>query len=465
MLSENKIALLEKNKTELESKYNVLEKEKEILNNHYTNLLSEFNSKILKEQQEKEKKKEIDKKNNEHLTEEQKKLISMNQESLTSYMIERDNYCNQLEEINKGLKNQIENYEKLQEKYEKEITDLKVSFSTLKLQNDNLIENNEQLKRDLEIEKLGKSNLLGNLLKDDDENNNNNINNKNNNNILIKQNISPIFIKFSYRKDSKPKKNFKKLNFDFLGLKKEEIIIRNLEDEYYNPNEGFVFSEIIKYIDPENDETDCILFITQTFLYLLNKNTFKKCFSISIILLKTINASTDNNIISLIFDTGEIVIFEIFRVFEFINFFKTMNAIERGNNYAINVNGNNNKNYDKKKKKNYSTTPFYGNAILSGYLKKKYEQFLQTTFNKRFVALCDIGLIVMDEPQGKPIEIINPLLSEIHLYNDKKELCFELVIGKTKHTFSAENNSLRMKWKDEIEKWILTTYNNEIVTS
>ena len=43
----------------------------------------------------------------------------------------------------------------------------------------------------------------------------------------------------------------------------------------------------------------------------------------------------------------------------------------------------------------------------------------------------------MDEPQGKPIEIINPLLAEIHLYNDKKELCFELVIGKTKHIFSA----------------------------
>jgi formate--tetrahydrofolate ligase len=134
-----------------------------------------------------------------------------------------------------------------------------------------LDEANENIEK---IEKLGKSNLLGNLLKDDDENNNNNINNKNNNNILIKQNISPIFIKFSYRKDSKPKKNFKKLNFDFLGLKKEEIIIRNLEDEYYNPNDGFVFSEMIKYIDPENDETDCILFITQTFLYLLNKNIF-----------------------------------------------------------------------------------------------------------------------------------------------------------------------------------------------
>ena len=33
-------------------------------------------------------------------------------------MIERDNYCNQ-EEINKGLKNQIENYEKLQENMKK----------------------------------------------------------------------------------------------------------------------------------------------------------------------------------------------------------------------------------------------------------------------------------------------------------------------------------------------------------
>ena len=34
-------------------------------------------------------------------------------------MIERDNYCNQLEEINKGLKNQIESYEKLQENMKK----------------------------------------------------------------------------------------------------------------------------------------------------------------------------------------------------------------------------------------------------------------------------------------------------------------------------------------------------------
>ena len=457
---ENKLGFSEKNNEELKSKYNVLEKEKEILNNHYTKLLAEFNGKIFQEHQEEEKKKES-LKSNENLTEEQKKLIAMNKETLTSYMIERDNYCNQLEEINKSLKSKIENYEQLQEKYEKEITDLKISLSAIKIQNDQLKQENEQLNRDLNDYKLGKSNVLSNLLKDDAD-----FDSKNNNSekILIKENLSPLFIKFSYRKETIAKKPFKKINFDFLGLKTENIVIQNLDYEYYNERENLVFSEYIKYIDPEKEQTDCILFITPSFFYLLNKQNYKICFKISIILLKTINASTENNIISLTFDSGNIVIFEIFRVLEFIKFFQTLNAIERGNNYAINVNGYNNSNFDKKKKKNYSNTPFYGNAILSSYLKKRYDQILQSVYHKRFVALCDIGLIVMDEPQGKPLEIINPLLAEIHEFNDKKELCFELCIGKIKHTFSASNNTLRQRWRDELEKWILTTYNDEIIS-
>ena len=342
---ENKLGFSEKNNEELKSKYNVLEKEKEILNNHYTKLLAEFNGKIFQEHQEEEKKKES-LKSNENLTEEQKKLIAMNKETLTSYMIERDNYCNQLEEINKSLKSKIENYEQLQEKYEKEITDLKISLSAIKIQNDQLKQENEQLNRDLNDYKLGKSNVLSNLLKDDAD-----FDNKNNNSekILIKENLSPLFIKFSYRKETIAKKPFKKINFDFLGLKTENIVIQNLDYEYYNERENLVFSEYIKYIDPEKEQTDCILFITPSFFYLLNKQNYKICFKISIILLKTINASTENNIISLTFDSGNIVIFEIFRVLEFIKFFQTLNAIERGNNYAINVNGYNNSNFDKKK--------------------------------------------------------------------------------------------------------------------
>lgn len=190
----------------MKSKYNVLEKEKEILNNHYTKLLAEFNGKIFQEHQEEEKKKES-LKSNENLTEEQKKLIAMNKETLTSYMIERDNYCNQLEEINKSLKSKIENYELLQEKYEKEITDLKISLSAIKIQNDQLKQENEQLNRDLNDYKLGKSNVLSNLLKDDAD-----FDSKNNNSekILIKENLSPLFIKFSYRKETIAKNLLKK---------------------------------------------------------------------------------------------------------------------------------------------------------------------------------------------------------------------------------------------------------------
>ncbi len=70
----------------------------------------------------------------------------------------------------------------------------------------------------------------------------------------------------------------------------------------------------------------------------------------------------------------------------------------------------------------------------------------------------------MDEPQGKPLEIINPLLAEIHEFNERNEFGFELNIGKIKHTFISSNITLRQRWRDELEKWILTTYNDEIIS-
>ena len=471
---ENKFNLLEKNKNDLILKYNRLEKEKEILDNHYNKLLGEFNSKIFIEQQEKDKKKEELEKMNHNLTEEQKNLIAMNKETLTSYMIERENYCNQLEEINKGLKKQIEDFEKKQENFETELSNLKSENNTLKLQNDNLKEQNEDLNRDLDSYKIGKNNLLSSLLKDDEDVNNksNNLinlnlinnNNKNNSNkTIIKQNLTPIYIKYSYRKDIS-KKNIRKENFDYLGLKMEEIILQQLEDDYFNPNSTLCFSELIKYLDQDKNQTECILFITQSFYYFFNTTAYEKCFSIPIKNLKTINASTNNNIISLTFENGEIVIFEIFRILEIIKFFKTLSAIQKEINYTININDYNNQNFDKNKKKNYSNSPYFGNVIISGYMKKQYDNILQKSFLKRFVALTNLGLIVLDEPQGKPLEIINPLFSVIEEFNYKKEYCFELTIGKIKHIFSVKNNNLRKRWKDELEKWTLSIYNDEIVT-
>ena len=472
---ENKFNLLEINKNDLILKYNRLEKEKEILDNHYNKLLVEFNNKLFIEQQEKDKKKEeLEKSKNNNLTEEQKNLIEMNKEILTSYMIERENYCNQLEEINKGLKKQIEDLEKKQEFYEKEFSNLKIENNTIKLQNDRLKEQNEDLNRDLDSYKIGKKNLLSSLLKDDEDfniNNNNdlkNINlinkNKNNiNNILIKQNLTPIYIKNTYRKDIS-KNNIRKENFDYLGLKMEENILQQLEDDYFNPNGTLCFSELIKYLDQDKKQTECILFITQSFYYFFNTSTYEKCFSIQIKNLRTINASTNNNIISLTFENGEIVIFEIFRILELIKFFKTLNEIQKEIKYTININKYNNQNFEKNNKKNYTNSPYYGNVIISGYMEKKYDNIFQKSFLKRFVALTQLGLIILDEPQGKPLEIINPLFSKIEEFNYKEEYYFELNIGKIKHVFSVKNNYLRKRWRYEIENWILSIYNDKIIT-
>ena len=464
---ENKFNLLEINKNDLILKYNRLEKEKEILDNHYNKLLSEFNSKILKEQQEEERKKELQKND---LSQSQEMLVSMNKETLTSYMIERDNYCNQLEEINKNLKKQIENFEKNQEKIEKDFSELKSENATLKLQNDNLKDNNEQLNKDLDSYKTGKTNLLSNLLKDEEDFQGNGSNNLNNNNSIklnktqtfIKQNLTPIYIKFSYRKE--PKKDINKISFDYLGLKLEETILQQLEDDYFNPNGTLCFSEYIKYLDQDKNQTECILFITQSFYYFFNKNSYEKCFSIPLKFLKTINASTNNNFISLTFENGEIVIFEIFRILEIIQFFKTLNVLQKDIQCTININNYNNKNFEKNKKKNYSNSPYYGKVNISGYLKKKYDNILQNSFSKRFVALTNLGLIIMDDPQGKPLEVINPLFAKIEEYNTKKGLCLELAIGKNRHIFCVSNDTLRKRWREEIEKWILNTYNDKIIT-
>jgi hypothetical protein len=70
----------------------------------------------------------------------------------------------------------------------------------------------------------------------------------------------------------------------------------------------------------------------------------------------------------------------------------------------------------------------------------------------------------MDDPQGKPLEVINPLFAKIEEYNTKKGLCLELAIGKNRHIFCVSNDTLRKRWREEIEKWILNTYNDKIIT-
>ena len=448
----NNLLYLTKEKDELETKYNLLNKEHEQLNNNYINLLNQFNRKIMKTDQTEKPNIEILEKAK--LSDEQKNLVNSYHEELMSYIIEKDKYCAQIEESNNNYKKKYEELEKAKKDLEKELNDMKILNFTYSQKINSLQSTNELLTKEIEMSKNNKGKILSSLLGDLEENDNP---------LKIVKTIQiliPSKKKTSSSSGSSIVRGIKK-DFDFLGLKVNETIVQSLEDTYYNTNNNLIFTERIDYIDENKKPINCILLITQSFLYMFNKVTYEKCFSVPLISLQTINASTNNNIISLTFLTGEIVIFESFRVLEFVNFFNYMNALEKANNYSININNYNNL-FIKEKKKNYTICPYYGRAKLSGYLYKKIEGLVTVNFNERFVVLSEIGMIIMESPTGKPHEIINLLFSEIHQYEDKNgNPCFEIAIGKTIHVFRASSNAVRLKWVTEIEIWIIDTYTEQ----
>ncbi len=461
ILLNNQISLFENNKNEIEKKYNNLEKENQQLNKNYSDLLNRFNEKLFKEKTELEKEKEFkDNFKSLNIAEEQKNLINMHPEELISYIIERDKYNKNLEELNKKFKEELENYNNIKFKLEEDRNKLKVENTTLNRNKEELMIKINELNNELDEYKLGKKNTLFNsLLKS--YNDFSSINNS----ILIEEKTNTIFIKSSYLKlENNNIQNYHnkiKANFDFLCLRLDERIIQNLEDDYYNPKSNTVFTELIKYIDHNNNILECIIFINENYLYLFNKETMEKAFSIPLIYLTIVNISTTNNTITLIFDSIENIMIEIFRILELINFFKTLNSLNK-TNISINSNKLNNQ-IEKIKRKNYTNSPYYGKCQLSSFIKKKYTNILQTYYDKKFLILCDLGLVLMDDPMGKPIEIINVLFAKTNEYNDSYgNYCFDIIIGDIIHSFCATSDSLRRKWVSEIENWIFFTYNDQI---
>ena len=459
IISNNNLIYVNKTKDEIETKYNLLSKDNEQLNNNYIHLLNQFNRRIMKKEDNTEDTSKLDfdvinKEIDAKLNEEQRNLVNSYHEQLISYIIEKDKYCGQIEEKNANIKKLYEESEKAKQILEKELNEMKILNSTYSQKINTLQSANELLLKDAEMIKSNKGKLLSSLISDIDDG----------------DNLYKIIKNIQILIPSKKKQQIQSSNilseetkkdFDFLGLKMNESIIQSLDDNYYNTNTNLIFSERIDYIDENKKPINCILLVTQSFLYMFNKSTYEKCFSVPLVDLETINASTNNNLISLTFLSGDIVIFEIFRVLEFINFFNYMNTLEKARNYSININNYNNL-FMKDKKKNYTTCPYYGRASLSGYLYKKVEGIVTVNFYERFVILCEIGMIVMDSPLGKPLEIINLLFAETHQYEDKDENpCFEIAIGKNIHVFKAGSNCIRQKWVLGIERWIVETYTEQ----
>ena len=98
-------------------------------------------------------------------------------------------------------------------------------------------------------------------------------------------------------------------------------------------------------------------------------------------------------------------------------------------------------------------------------LTKKSEVLFISTYEERFGVLCEIGLIILDSPTGKPKEIINLLFAEIISTNNMKgNTGLIITVGNKVHKFNFETEKIKKEWEKQIEKCkknnsFLTKYN------
>ena len=441
ILSENKIATLEKNLQEKQYKINALKNENELISQKYREVLDTLDRQIFYV---KEKEKfDAEAYKNMNLNEKQKLLINKKPQELIAYIVEKDNYCLTLENKNKALIEKINKMEKNQEETDKNFYELKSKVLTLENKNSNLKKENIDLQNTVDEYQNKNAVFLSNLLEENDEE-------KKYNYIEVK--TSQFIYKGVINK--KLKKEIIMRNYDYLCLKFNEKILQNIEDEYYNANSNLFFSELINYLDEEKQTTECALFITSEYLYFFNNITFDKAFSIQIDELRTVFISPLNNYVSMTFFEGETINFELFRILDLMNFIKSLNALHKTKQeIEINMSNYNNQ-FVNNISNNFTKCAYHGRAIFSGYINKRVEGFLKSGFEKRFASLTEIGLVIMDKPNGKPLDIINLVFAEWEIYKGEiGDYCFCLNIGKIKHTFSVDSYFIRNKWIEEFEKW------------
>ena len=438
----NKISLLQKTLDDKEEKIKNLEKENQTINNQYNELLNKYNDKLLNDKN-KEKSKEDALKD---IDEKYKYLKDMPIEELIKIIIDKDKANLIAQEENKNIQNKNKSLSDRNKKLEETLNkakDLKQRYLNLRNTHQELLKNTEDIKKEKEELKQKYDKLLESVVKKDKEPK------------IFKTNLLAI-IKTSQlilkkQEVKKPKKAVYQVSkiYDYLCLRLENKIIETLNDKHYDPIN--VFSESIKYIDEQNGTDDeCILFITMEYFYLFNWK-YKKCASLPLTSLKVISLSDVNNYMSFIFDRGEMIIIETFRILELINFFKILQARQKIYKYQFNRDPYI---YSDRESPNYLECLYYGKAIFSGTLSKRTEGILGTKYEERFGVLCEIGLIILESPTGKPKNIINLLFAEISYFNNEKgNNCLAITVNRKSHLFSFENEKIRKEWEQQLKLW------------
>ena len=173
-----------------------------------------------------------------------------------------------------------------------------------------------------------------------------------------------------------------------------------------------------------------------------------------------VNISNSSNYISFIFQNDQTVIIEIFRVLELVNFLKLIKAQQKSYSFSMNREPYI---YDATtNSKNYIECLYYGKAYFSGQFSKKSEGIFIDKYEDRFGVLCEIGLIILESPTGKPKEIINLLFAQVQQYNSQRgNNCLAIIVGNHTHKIAFESENIKKEWEQQIKLWQI---NNNVLT-
>ena len=448
----DELSLNKKNLEEKENINNNLTKELEALNTQYNDLLNNYNSqKLFLENKEKAKEEAL-----KDIEEKYKYLKDLSIEELVKIIIEKDKlYLTAQEEINnnKNENSKLSQRNKKLEEYLTKSKDLKQKYLTLLEKYKESQQNNENLIKERDEYKNKYDKLLEAVVKKDKEKK------------IFKNNLLALIntSQFVLKKQVKIKKiNYQEEKmYDYLCLRLERKIIDSLKDSHYDGKT--VFTEAIKYIidEKENIAQECIAFITMEYFYLYNYN-YKCCFASPLIELNLFSISNTSNYVALFFQRSEDVIFETFRVLELVNFMKLIKARQKSFKFVINSEPYIYTKPNEIKKTNYIESLYYGKASFSGNFKKQIEGIFTVNYEERFGVLCEIGLIILESPTGKPKEIINLLFADISGFNTREGnngLAIN-VRGKI-HKLAFESDKIRNEWENKIKYW---KKNNSLLT-
>ncbi len=442
----NELSLQKKNLEDKDNKNKNLNQEIEALKSQYNDILNKYNNQNLIIQNKQKEKDDAFK----NIEEKYKYLKDLSIDEFLKLFIENDKLCLNLKEENKNNKNEnmdLSQRNKKLEEFLNKAKDLKQKYKTLLDKYNETDKMYQLIMKEKDEYKNKYEKLLENIVKKDKEPK------IFKNNLLASSNASQLIFKKQIKKENKNIIYQEEKIYDYLCLRLERKIINSLKDSHWDGKT--VFTESIVYIinEQENISNNCIVFITMEYFYLFNCE-HKCCFASPLTELNLICISNTSNYVSFYFQRSEGIIFEIFRILELVNFMRLIQARQKSLKFSISIEPYIYMQPNEIKTRNFMECLYYGKAYFSGNLIEQVDGLFTLNNKERFCVLCEIGLIILESPIGKPKDIINLLFADISGFNTREGYNGLAIHVKNKnYKFICENDKIEKEWEQQIKKW------------